>query len=253
MSNATPNTLSERTLPPYIIQPLLTILEFPYGKRDEQAVEGCVEAMRAIRAELRRCEPGPAAEIAMVRLACLPDGPRPRPGLPPGPAAEVLLAVARGLDHCLPHNDDLPYCFAAFKDGMGFAFRLPDSAGGAMNLILGMRREIYGFLAIPEKLVRELTNSPASPSVEKVAGSFTYVEQMHVQHLAMTNNNLGVVNMKSHQTNKNAGDVNNAMSEEGNVIQTVGDQNKVQIEQPMGSFWIMLWKKLKQCWKWITG
>lgn len=55
------------------------------------------------------------------------------------------------------------------------------------------------------------------------------------------------------QTNNNAGDVNNAISEKGTVVQTVGDQNNVKVEQPKESFWGTLWKKVKACWKWIVG
>jgi hypothetical protein len=59
--------------------------------------------------------------------------------------------------------------------------------------------------------------------------------------------------MQFNQTNKNAGDVNNAISEKGNVVQTVGDHNNVRVEQPKESFWATLLKKLKACWLWIAG
>jgi hypothetical protein len=59
--------------------------------------------------------------------------------------------------------------------------------------------------------------------------------------------------MQFNQVNKNLGDVNNAISEKGNVVQTVGSQKTVRVEQPKESFWTTLWNKIKACWKWITG
>ena len=59
--------------------------------------------------------------------------------------------------------------------------------------------------------------------------------------------------MQFNQTNNNAGDVNNAISEKGNVVQTTGTRNKVQVDSPKESFWGTLWKKVKACWKWIVG
>jgi hypothetical protein len=59
--------------------------------------------------------------------------------------------------------------------------------------------------------------------------------------------------MQFNQVNKNQGDVNNAISEKGNVVQTVGDENKVKVEQPKEGFWGTLWKKVKACWGWFTG
>jgi hypothetical protein len=47
------------------------------------------------------------------------------------------------------------------------------------------------------------------------------------------------------QTNNNIGDVNNAISQQGNVVQTTGSGNKVRVENPKKSFWGMLWEKLK--------
>jgi len=59
--------------------------------------------------------------------------------------------------------------------------------------------------------------------------------------------------MQFNQTNNNAGDVNNAMSETGNVVQTTGTGNKVQVDHRKESFSGMLWKKIKACWKWFVG
>ena len=81
--------------------------------------------------------------------------------------------------------------------------------------------------------------------------------------------------MQFNQTNNNAGDVNNAISEKGNVVQTTGTAstgdvtsatsekgniaqtsgtgNRVQVNHPKESFCRTLWKKVKACWKWITG
>jgi hypothetical protein len=57
--------------------------------------------------------------------------------------------------------------------------------------------------------------------------------------------------MQFNQTNNNKGDVNNAISETGNVVQTTGTGNKVRVEQPKETFWATLWNKLKACWKWL--
>jgi hypothetical protein len=79
--------------------------------------------------------------------------------------------------------------------------------------------------------------------------------------------------MQFNQVNQNNGDVNNAISENGNVAQSVGnkgevsnaattsgaviqaagDENKVKVEQEKESFWAQAWKKIKGCFKWITG
>ena len=54
--------------------------------------------------------------------------------------------------------------------------------------------------------------------------------------------------MQFKQTNNNAGDVNNAISDKGNVVQTMGTGNTVQIDQPKDNFWSTLWEKLKAWW-----
>jgi hypothetical protein len=81
--------------------------------------------------------------------------------------------------------------------------------------------------------------------------------------------------MQFNQTNNNKGDVNNAISEKGNVVQTTGsastgdvmaaasgkgtltqtdgEANRVQIGQPKETFWSSLWKTLIACWRWITS
>jgi hypothetical protein len=81
--------------------------------------------------------------------------------------------------------------------------------------------------------------------------------------------------MQFNQVNKNLGDVNNAISgkgtvvqttgtsksghvtsgtsETGNVVQTGGSGNRVETDQRKEVFWGMLWKRVKGCWKWIMG
>jgi hypothetical protein len=60
--------------------------------------------------------------------------------------------------------------------------------------------------------------------------------------------------MRFNQVNKNNGDVNNAFSEKGNVVQSIGDRNKVEVTQPVKQrFWSMLWGKAVACWRWLTG
>jgi hypothetical protein len=55
--------------------------------------------------------------------------------------------------------------------------------------------------------------------------------------------------MQFNQTNNNKGDVNNAISEGGNVIQAVGSENSLRVENPKDTFWTTLWKKVKSFWK----
>ena len=50
-------------------------------------------------------------------------------------------------------------------------------------------------------------------------------------------------------SNNNKGDVNNAISHRGNVVQAVGDQPQARIEQPKENVWISLWKKLTGLWR----
>jgi hypothetical protein len=59
--------------------------------------------------------------------------------------------------------------------------------------------------------------------------------------------------MQFNQTNKNLGDVNNAISGKGSVTQSVGDRNKVQVEQPKENFWASIVKKISTGWKWLAG
>jgi hypothetical protein len=59
--------------------------------------------------------------------------------------------------------------------------------------------------------------------------------------------------MQFNQTNNNSGDVNNAVSGSGNVVQSVGDDNKVQVDQPKKNFWGALWEKIKAGWKVLVG
>jgi hypothetical protein len=59
--------------------------------------------------------------------------------------------------------------------------------------------------------------------------------------------------MQFNQVNKNAGDVNNAISEKGDVAQAVGARSKAQVNQPKEGFWSMLWKRVRICWKWLVG
>ena len=83
--------------------------------------------------------------------------------------------------------------------------------------------------------------------------------------------------MQFNQTNQNQGDVNNAISEKGNVVQnsgghdnttsninnatsgrgsivqTTGSESSSKIDQPKESFWSTCWDKIKACWKLITG
>jgi hypothetical protein len=48
------------------------------------------------------------------------------------------------------------------------------------------------------------------------------------------------------------GSGNMALSDKGSLVQTIGDQNKVQVnEKP--SFWGQLWVWIRACWKWIAG
>jgi YbbR domain-containing protein len=81
--------------------------------------------------------------------------------------------------------------------------------------------------------------------------------------------------MQFNQTNNHKGDVNNAISEKGNVVQTTGSAStgdvtaaasekgnvvqtsganyRVQVDHPKESFWSEAWKKLGAVWKWIKA
>ena len=60
--------------------------------------------------------------------------------------------------------------------------------------------------------------------------------------------------MQFNQTNQNEGNVNNAVSERGSVVQSIGGiGNKNTIEPPKSGFWGTLFGKLKSLWKWIFG
>lgn len=59
--------------------------------------------------------------------------------------------------------------------------------------------------------------------------------------------------MQFNQTNNNKGDVNNAISEKGSVVQSIGSQNRVQFSHPKEKIWLALWKKGKAVWKMLFG
>ncbi len=81
--------------------------------------------------------------------------------------------------------------------------------------------------------------------------------------------------MQFNQTNNNNGDVNNAITEKGNVTQitggsstgdeihvsaengnavvTTGNDNRVQVDKPKDGFWGALWKKIKGLWTGLCG
>jgi hypothetical protein len=60
--------------------------------------------------------------------------------------------------------------------------------------------------------------------------------------------------MQFNQHNHNAGDVNNAISGKGNVVQTVGTANTVKVSGvKKEGLLALLWKKVKGAWKWIAG
>ena len=66
-----------------------------------------------------------------------------------------------------------------------------------------------------------------------------------VQQVNQTNILLGDIKVRFNQTNSNAGDVNNAVAEKGNAIQTTGTGNKVQVHEPKGSRWGAFWEMVK--------
>jgi YbbR domain-containing protein len=82
--------------------------------------------------------------------------------------------------------------------------------------------------------------------------------------------------MEFNQTNNNKGDVNNAISEKGNVVQTTGStrtgdvnaaassekgnvvqtsgaDNRVQVDHPKVGFWSQALKRLGSLWNWIKA
>jgi len=44
----------------------------------------------------------------------------------------------------------------------------------------------------------------------------------------------------------------NAVTEKGNVVQTMGTGNEVQVDKPKEGLWSLLWEKIKGWWKWIV-
>jgi len=55
--------------------------------------------------------------------------------------------------------------------------------------------------------------------------------------------------MQFNQINKNKGDVNNNVVADGNLVQSVGDNNKVQGSAPKEPIWSMVWKWIVAWWK----
>jgi len=68
------------------------------------------------------------------------------------------------------------------------------------------------------------------------------ISNSQVEQLSDTGNNY-----------KFAGKAENiALSEQGNVVQTMGTGNKVQMGNPEKGLLAMIWKKIKAGWKWLT-
>jgi hypothetical protein len=55
------------------------------------------------------------------------------------------------------------------------------------------------------------------------------------------------------QTVGNSGPMNNAVTGGGQAVQTAGDHGQTKVEQPKESFWKQAWAKLSGLWKMITG
>jgi len=51
----------------------------------------------------------------------------------------------------------------------------------------------------------------------------------------------------------NTGEVNNTATTSGAVAQTVGNGNRVKVDQPKESFWVQAWKKVVGFWKKAFG
>lgn len=68
------------------------------------------------------------------------------------------------------------------------------------------------------------------------------IQNSKIEQLNDSGNNYKLVNR----------DGNNAVSEEGNIVQAAGAHNKVQVDRK-ASFLAMLWAKIKVLWKWIKG
>lgn len=59
--------------------------------------------------------------------------------------------------------------------------------------------------------------------------------------------------MQFNQENNNVGgNVNNVIAENGNIVQSTGDRNKVEVDRPKGGFLSELWAKIKGAWKWVV-
>ncbi len=106
----------------------------------------------------------------------------------------------------------------------------------------------------------QLLAGPAGPSAPVTYNQNTY-HQDRFMNFNQTNNNLGDVNNAISEKGSvvqttgasSTGDVTAAASEKGNVVQTSGERNRVQVDHPKEGFFGMLWKKIKACWKWLTG
>jgi hypothetical protein len=66
-----------------------------------------------------------------------------------------------------------------------------------------------------------------------------------------------ISNSKIEQVNESGNNYkiagNNASSEQGSVVQTTGNENKVTVQPPKESFLATLWNKIKTGWKWLFG
>jgi hypothetical protein len=109
-----------------------------------------------------------------------------------------------------------------------------------------------GFLRLPSRT--------AGPSAPVTYNQNTY-HQERSMNFNQTNNNIGDVNNAISEKGNvvqttgasSTGDVTSAATEKGNIAQTSGTGNRVQVDQPKEGFFGLLWKKIKACWKWVSG
>lgn len=59
--------------------------------------------------------------------------------------------------------------------------------------------------------------------------------------------------MQFNQNNNNKGDVINAISHKGDVVQTVGTKNSVKVEQAKSSLWGQIRNAVLKLWAWAKS
>jgi hypothetical protein len=124
------------------------------------------------------------------------------------------------------------------------AHRLSDVAQHLHRVARGLEPNSGRAESVRHYAVSMLDNAAAGVGTVQIVAENVSIDKMY---------NNCETNMEFNQTNENVRDVNNAISERGDVIQTVGTRNTIETKPRKVRLWDTVWSTIKACWKWLRG